>query len=550
MTSVSVQLHGHGLWRCWLRHVLLLSLCWHLLPAQAALPTEERRALVVALCTNPAAYRATLDQVVQAVVGPSAEDAAWGQALLEGLAEVALICREQGGPVFKRADGHVDAATLQAVSEAVDELPMVPSLVLARLLKTSQAEAELFSPDVGTRRAAAQRISQAYAQINEPLVRQALAKASDADVVATLELALSKRQLASDKAQDRIDAIRALAKAPSEATRTLLSNHQEANPALDGPEREALAQALASIDRALKLGQIGSIAFSGLSYAGVLLITALGLSIVFGLLGVINLAHGEFIMLGAYATFVVEKWLQAYAPGWFDAYVFLAIPFAFVVCGLIGIALEMTVIRHLYKRPLETLLATWAVSIALIKLVQIVFGSQNVEFITPSFLQGGVQVSAGFFITWNRVFAIALALAIFGATYALIRHTRFGLLIRATTQRRDTARALGLPAPSIDRLAFGLGSGLAGLAGVVLTQIASVNPSMGTSFVVDAFMVVVLGGAGSLVGTAVSSLMLGEVNQLIEPFYGAVAAKVAVLLLIVLIIQRRPQGLFALKTRG
>lgn len=550
MKSVSVRLCGRGLWQRWLQHLLLAGLCCLTLQVQAALPTEARRALLVSLCTDSAAYRTSLDRVVQAVVGPSEEDAAWGLALLKGLGDVALICREQGGPVFKTAAGHVDAATLEPVSQPVEELPMVPTLVLARLLKTSQAEVELFSPDVNIRRSAAQRISQAYAQINEPLVQQALAKATDAEVVATLELALSKRRLTSESMQDRIDAIRALANAPSEATRTLLRTHQLAHPAMDKPEHEVLAQAMARIDRSLKLGKVGSIAFSGLSYAGVLLITALGLSIVFGLLGVINLAHGEFIMLGAYATFVVEKLLQTHAPGWFDTYVFLAIPFAFVVCGLIGILLEMAVIRHLYKRPLETLLATWAVSIALIKLVQIVFGSQNVEFITPTFLQGGLQVSAGFFITWNRVFAITLALAIFGATYALIRHTRFGLLIRATTQRRDTARALGLPAPSIDRLAFGLGSGLAGLAGVVLTQIASVNPSMGTSFVVDAFMVVVLGGAGSLAGTAVSSLVLGEVNQIIEPFYGAVAAKVAVLLLIVLIIQRRPQGLFALKTRG
>jgi urea transport system permease protein len=190
------------------------------------------------------------------------------------------------------------------------------------------------------------------------------------------------------------------------------------------------------------------------------------------------------------------------------------------------------------------------VSIALVKLVQLGFGPQNVEFITPNFLNGGMSVFAGFFITWNRIFAIALALAIFVATYFLIKHTRFGLLIRATTQRRDTARSLGVAAERVDRLAFGLGAGLAGLAGVVLTQITSVNPSMGTSFVIDAFMVVVLGGAGSLVGTAVSSLFLGEINQFIEPLYGAVAAKVTVLLLIVLIIQRRPQGLFALKTRN
>jgi urea transport system permease protein len=254
-------------------------------------------------------------------------------------------------------------------------------------------------------------------------------------------------------------------------------------------------------------------------------------------------------MLGAYATFVVERLMQAYLPGLFDAYIFLAIPVAFAFCALCGVLLEVCVIRFLYRRPLETLLATWAVSIAVVKGVQLVFGAQNVEFITPNFLNGGVRVFAGFFITWNRVFAIALAAAIFAATYGLIRHTRFGLLVRATTQRRDTARSLGVAAERIDRLAFGLGAGLAGLAGVVLTQITSVNPSMGTSFVVDAFMVVVLGGAGSLVGTAVSALSLGEINQFIEPLYGAVAAKVAVLVLIVLIIQRRPQGLFALKTR-
>lgn len=537
-------------WLRWCQHGLLALLCWPLLQAQAAIPVQERRSIAISMCSDPGSYRVSLDRIVQTVVGPTLDDAAWGRTFLLRLQEVALICREQGDPVLKAGDGFVDAATLAPIMDAVVELPMVPTLVLARMVRTSQAEVELFSPDVIVRRAAALRMSQSYAQINEPLVRLALSKAADAEVTQTLELTLSKRSLASESVGARVEAIRAMGDAPSEGTRTLLKNYQEERSDMSSDERLALTQSLSRIDRALLVGQTGSIIFSGLSYAGVLLITALGLSIVFGLLGVINLAHGEFIMIGAYATFVVEKWLQVYAPGWFDAYVFLAIPFAFLICALIGMVLEMTVIRHLYKRPLETLLATWAISIALIKLVQIAFGPQNVEFITPSFLQGGVQVYPGFFITWNRVFAIALALSIFAATYALIRRTRFGLLIRATTQRRDTARALGLPAPSIDRMAFALGSGLAGLAGVVLTQIASVNPSMGTSFVIDAFMVVVLGGAGSLVGTAVSSLVLGEVNQLIEPFYGAVAAKVAVLLLIVLIIQRRPQGLFALKTRG
>jgi urea transport system permease protein len=307
--------------------------------------------------------------------------------------------------------------------------------------------------------------------------------------------------------------------------------------------------AVRDMDMWLSFGKALSILFSGLSYAGVLLLTALGLSIVFGLMGVINLAHGEFIMIGAYATYLVERFMQTHLPGLFDAYIFVAIPVAFVICGVCGMLLEFFVIRFLYRRPLETLLATWAVSIALIKLIQVLFGSQNVEFITPGFLNGGLQVAPGFFVTYNRVFAIVLALLIFLATFVVVRFTKLGLLMRATTQLRDMARCLGVPAERVDRIAFGLGAGLAGLAGVVLTQIASVNPSMGTGFVVDSFMVVVLGGAGSLAGTVVSSLALGEINQFIEPFYGAVAAKVVVLLLIVLIIQKRPQGLFALKTR-
>jgi urea transport system permease protein len=337
---------------------------------------------------------------------------------------------------------------------------------------------------------------------------------------------------------------------PSETARTALANFAAQDSVRADPDVLAAVQsAIRGIDTWLSFGRAMSILFSGLSYGGVLLLTALGLSIVFGLMGVINLAHGEFIMIGAYSTYLVERFMQAHLPGLFDAYIFVAIPVAFAICAICGMLLEFFVIRFLYRRPLETLLATWAVSIALIKLIQVLFGSQNVEFITPGFLNGGMQVAPAFFVTYNRVFAIALALLVFLATFALVRFTKLGLLMRATTQLRDMARCLGVPAERVDRIAFGLGAGLAGLAGVVLTQIASVNPSMGTGFVVDSFMVVVLGGAGSLAGTVVSSLALGEMNQFIEPFYGAVAAKVVVLLLIVLIIQKRPQGLFALKTR-
>ncbi|MHB9051831.1 MAG: urea ABC transporter permease subunit UrtB, partial [Thiomonas delicata] len=425
------------------------------------------------------------------------------------------------------------------------------TIVMMRKLAVATAEMDLFSQQRDLREKAAAQVSKFFMLLDPDILKRALQRQGDADIKATLELAMAKRGLYSSDKKEQLSAIEALGSVPSETSRTLLTDYLandqvRADPLL----ADAARAALRNIDQWLSIGNALSILFSGLSYAGILLLTAIGLSIIFGLMGVINLAQGEFIMLGAYATYLVEHLMRVYAPSMFDAYIFVAIPVAFVACGLFGVLLEYFVIRFLYRRPLETLLATWAVSIAIIKLVQLVFGSQNVEFITPSFLNGGAQVVGGFFVTYNRLFAIGFSLAVFLATYALIRTTRVGLLMRATTQNRDMAKCLGVPAQRIDRLAFAMGAGLAGLAGVVLTQIASVNPFMGAGFVIDAFMVVVLGGAGSLVGTAVSSLALGEINQVIEPFYGAVAAKVAVLLIIVLIIQKRPNGLFTVKTRG
>jgi len=528
----------------------LLACGWLLAALSAAaapLTPAERRGVLDGFCADPAQQRIAATRLLEAGVAAERE---WAQRVLAALRGGAFVCSEALGPLLVVNGTATDATTLQPAVGTPSESPFVPSIVMMRTLSTAAAQFDLFSPDLEVRRAAAAQADKSFVALNPGVIGQALAKEADAEVKATLTLALAKRGLNSEVPAERQRAIAAIGSAPSEAGRTLLGNYlAERASSLDAESATAVQAALRSIDNWLRLGRACSVLFSGLSYAGVLLITALGLSIVFGLLGVINLAHGEFIMIGAYATYLVERAMQAWLPGWFDAYIFVAIPVAFAVCGLCGVLLEVCVIRFLYRRPLETLLATWAVSIALVKAVQVGFGSQNVEFITPSFLNGGMQVFAGFFVTWNRIFAIVLALAIFAATYALVRKTRFGLLVRATTQRRDTARSLGVGVEHIDRLAFGLGAGLAGLAGVVLTQIASVNPSMGTSFVVDSFMVVVLGGAGSLVGTAVSSLLLGEINQFIEPVYGAVAAKVAVLVLIVLIIQRRPQGLFALKTR-
>jgi urea transport system permease protein len=525
-----------------------------MLPSTAA-HAVDRAALLQALCSGAATQRSALGEIVAAgTAALPSDDRAWALRVVAAMRSGSFVCRESAGTAIlggeSGASGSVDGATLAPLAEAPADSPYVPSIVMMRALTVADAELELFNSDAAKRLAAAVQVDKSFAALSPAVVARALAAERDTEVKQLLTVALAKRGLGSEVPEERLKAITAVAEVPSESARTLLGNFlTDRKDTLDSASVSAAQNALRSIDRWLTAGHVASVAFSGLSYAGILLITALGLSIVFGLLGVINLAHGEFIMLGAYATYLVEQFMKTHVPGLFDAYILVAIPAAFVVCGLCGMLLEVCVIRFLYRRPLETLLATWAVSIALVKAVQLIFGSQNVEFITPGFLNGGMQVIPGFFITWNRVFAIVLALLVFAGTYALIHGTRFGLLVRATTQRRDTARSLGVSVERIDRLAFGLGSGLAGIAGVVLTQIASVNPSMGTSFVIDAFMVVVLGGAGSLIGTAASSLALGEINQIIEPVYGAVAAKVAVLLLIVVIIQRRPQGLFSSNTR-
>ncbi|MHB1691305.1 MAG: urea ABC transporter permease subunit UrtB [Thiomonas sp.] len=545
-------------WKQWLPRARLagmaLSLCAMGSHAAAASTTEPayplRAAAVQAFCAE-GDHPDALAKLVGLGTQADAANRAWATTLVLAIRDGALTCDSHGGAVITQKEGHVDAVTLAPAQAAPAGTPYVPTIVMMRKLAVATAEMDLFSKQRDLREKAAAQVSKFFMLLDPDILRRAIQRQGDADIKATLALAMAKRGLYSSDKKEQLGAIEALGGVPSESSRTLLTDYLanqqvQANPLL----ADAAKTALRSIDQWLAIGNGLSILFSGLSYAGILLLTAIGLSIIFGLMGVINLAHGEFIMLGAYATYLVEHLMRVYAPSMFGAYIFVAIPVAFVACGLFGVLLEYCVIRFLYRRPLETLLATWAVSIAIIKLVQLVFGSQNVEFITPSFLNGGAQVVGGFFVTYNRLFAIGFSLAVFLATYAVIRTTRIGLLMRATTQNRDMAKCLGVPAQRIDRLAFAMGAGLAGLAGVVLTQIASVNPFMGAGFVIDAFMVVVLGGAGSLVGTAVSSLALGEINQFIEPFYGAVAAKVAVLLIIVLIIQKRPNGLFTVKTRG
>ncbi len=281
----------------------------------------------------------------------------------------------------------------------------------------------------------------------------------------------------------------------------------------------------------------------------VLLLAAIGLAITFGVMGVINMAHGEMVMLGAYTTYVVQALIRAYNPGLFDYSLLIALPLAFGVAGAVGIAVERSIIRFLYGRPLETLLATWGLSLILQQVVRTIFGPTNQEVGNPSWMSGAFQLGQ-ITITYNRLWIIVFTLLVFVALLAMLRFTRLGLEMRAVTQNRQMAAAMGIRTARIDALTFGLGSGIAGIAGVALSQIDNVSPNLGQGYIIDLFMVVVFGGVGNLWGTLVGAFTLGIANKFLEPYAGAVLAKIAILVLIILFIQKRPRGMFALKGRA
>jgi urea transport system permease protein len=267
-------------------------------------------------------------------------------------------------------------------------------------------------------------------------------------------------------------------------------------------------------------------------------------------MGVINMAHGELIMIGAYTTYVVQNLFRAHAPGAFDWYLLCAAPAAFAVSAVVGMILERTVIRFLYGRPLETLLATWGISLILIQAVRTIFGAQNVQVENPVWMSGGIQILSNVVLPWSRIVIIGFAGAVLAGVWLLLTRTRLGLFVRGVTQNRAMASCVGVPTARVDTWAFGVGSGLAGLAGCALSQIGNVGPDLGQAYIVDSFLVVVLGGVGQLAGTVYAALGLGFANKLLESWSGAVLAKIAVLVFIIVFIQKRPQGLFAMKGRA
>ncbi len=411
----------------------------------------------------------------------------------------------------------------------------------------------LVATDASTRLAAAREVFASHRAGALPGLEAALAKEADSAIkAALLQARAAVLATAPDATPDQqLDAIAILKARGDQDALGLLTPLATANPddPARAPVRKAAAGAMSAIGTTLAVWQAVQDIWYGLSLGSVLLLAAIGLAITFGVMGIINMAHGEMVMLGAYTTFAVQEVIRQTAPGLFDASLIIALPLAFLVSGAVGIGIERLVIRHLYGRPLETLLATWGISLILQQAVRTVFGANNQQVGAPSFMAGSFHLG-GLEITSGRLWIIVFTLIVFAGLQLLLRATPFGLRMRAVTQNRRMAAAMGISTGRIDALAFGLGSGIAGVAGVALSQIDNVSPNLGQGYIIDSFMVVVFGGVGNLWGTLVAALALGIANKVLEPLAGAVLAKIAVLVFIILFIQKRPRGLFALKGRS
>lgn len=474
-------------------------------------------------------------------------------AILDRLGNGELMVRKADGGVFfaekAGSDFHltdpVTGADAGVAPKATVEKVKVNNRI-RRAIASAVGALTLMSPDPAVRRAAAEAVMKSADASALPVLQQAITAETIPDVRAAMVAARATALLASDASEaDKVASIAALADLGSRDALGFLSGYTST----EGAVGEAARKAAAAIESRLALWDIGQNLWYGLSLGSVLLLAAIGLAITFGVMGVINMAHGEMVMLGAYATFTVQEIIRTSWPGLFDYSLLIALPVAFLTAGLAGILIERSVIRWLYGRPLETLLATWGVSLILQQAVRSLYGANNREVGNPSWMSGSFSVG-DIQVTWTRLWIIVFALAVFLALIAVLKRTRLGLEMRAVTQNRQMAAAVGIRTPLVDALTFGLGSGIAGLAGVALSQIDNVSPNLGRAYIIDSFMVVVFGGVGNLWGTLVGALTLGVANKMLEPYAGAVLGKIILLLAIILFIQKRPRGLFALKGRA
>ncbi|MEO6013803.1 MAG: urea ABC transporter permease subunit UrtB [Devosia sp.] len=474
--------------------------------------------------------------------------------ILQALADGNLYTRKSDAKVVLAAKSGSDfalinpndGADLGTAKKAEIEKIKVNNGLRAKI-RTAIGSMTLLSPDRTIRLAAAQSMLKNADPGMLDLLNEAITAETDPEIKGVMELARSVIVLKTDATiEEKRAAIDAIAAKGNRAALTVLTNYLPTAP----EELKPLVQAgMNTIGGNLAVWDVAQNIWYGISLSSVLLLAAIGLAITFGVMGVINMAHGEMVMLGAYSTYVVQQLLHTFAPGLANYSLLFAIPVAFLFSAAVGIAIERGVIRWLYGRPLETLLATWGISLILQQATRSLFGAQNKSVETPSWMAGSFDLG-NLSITWTRLWIVVFAIAVFAILQIILNRTPLGLQMRAVTQNRRMASSMGIRTPFVDAMTFGLGSGIAGMAGVALSQIDNVSPNLGQGYIIDSFMVVVFGGVGNLWGTLIGALTLGVANKFLEPYAGAVLAKIFILVLIILFIQRRPRGLFALKGRA
>jgi urea transport system permease protein len=529
------------------RLIAVLLLMILVLPASRAQaagdPYEALSASAFAI--SPASFDSVRQGIEQLAVSGDPRAAVVISALHDGI----LYANDEHTLFIQQPDGkYVDARTGGPAPDVTDDdvKPVRVNNAVRSAIDAALGGLQLFAPDAPTRLQAADAVFTSHDPAALPALAQALAKETNAEVKTRMQQAQAAAVLyAPDASQaDKLAAVATLRARGDQDARSVLSTLAGQT----GPVADAAALAVASIDRILQIWSLAQSVYYGISLGSVLLLAAAGLAITFGVMGVINMAHGEMVMIGAYVTFVVQQLMHAYLPALYGISLLIAVPMAFLTSGLVGVAVERSLIRWLYGRPLETLLATWGLSLVLQQVVRSIFGANNQQVDTPGWMSGAFQLG-GLTLTFNRMYIILFAFLVVAVLMVALRYTPLGLRMRAVTQNRRMAAAMGIRTPWIDAMTFGLGSGVAGIAGVALSQIDNVSPNLGQGYIIDSFMVVVFGGVGNLWGTTLGALTLGIVNKFLEPIAGAVLGKIVVLVLLILFVQRNPRGMFPLKGR-
>ena len=528
-------------------HALALALCAALLTLALTAPVHAaalQEALARFAADSYGETETAIGEVAQSGDPRSAE-------IIQALAEGRLLygpgrrtyIKDKSAALFDAATGESAAGEPPAGLK-----PVRVNNRIRRAIESAMGGLTLLSPDPAKRLEAAQAVFKSRNAAALPTLQTAIEREPDRRIKRVMsEAQAAIIFLASDRPElDRLAAASVIAERADGDAQALLRNLP---PGAPERLREAAQRGIDQIESRLAILKAAQNVFYGLSLGSVLLLAAIGLAITFGVMGIINMAHGEMVMLGAYTTFAVQEVIRTSAPGLFDMSLLIALPLAFLVAGGVGVAIERTVIRFLYGRPLETLLATWGVSLILQQAVRTIFGPNNREVGNPSFMSGSFELF-GIALTWSRLWIVVFSLGVFFVLLFVLKFTAFGLRMRAVVQNRRMAASMGIRTNRIDALTFGLGSGIAGIAGVALSQIDNVSPNLGQSYIIDSFMVVVFGGVGNLWGALVGALTLGVANKVLEPFAGAVLAKILMLVFIILFIQKRPRGLFALKGRA